>query len=687
MTTQSVDPPFPIFTNKAGGPLEDGYVWIGQANLDPQVNPIAVYWDAALTQPAGQPIRTLAGYPSNNGTPARLFVNSDFSIRVQDKNGITAYSAPTSNQSFSSQLFTFIASGAGAVTRTAQDKMRDTVSVKDYGAVGDGVADDTAAIQSTIDALSAAGGGVAYLPAGTYRTTGRIQPKSYVHMVGEGIATKIICSGYQAILADRNDAPSASTPHENIRLFNFYVESQWRSTSPTHANDSSCVELEFCNDCTIENIYVGKADDACIRVSGYRKGIASFTPSLTNPDFGFAKRNVIKNCSVADGYIGIELVGGAQCDVIENTVKDSYYHGIRLAGGGWECAVSGNTVQTCLHTALYIDYSKNLSAVGNPYIRSDRTPQTGISIGVGEDVVIDGNNVVGIITDSILPGVCNRLVISNNTCTTSLDIREGTNVNISSNTIQADARIEAPANGNMHDNLVGTLTVDTANMTQAGGGISYRNNLLLASKLPASPTAQASIIGTAASIPAAGTFRAGDIILKAAPSDHIGWVCTAAGTPGTWTQFGLIGPAQSTSTFAKTIYGNNANTGGTQTIIAPVIPNGPYAVDIIIDLMVSRAPFSANGASRVARAHYFIGRNTNANCVVQTIEPSDNWEIATTTAGGANSVTAASITFGVVGAATDPQTVSITFSWSAFAANATWSSQVKSTSVLSTFGL
>ena len=50
-----------------------------------------------------------------------------------------------------SSLVGHIASGAGAVARTVQGKLRDTVSVKDFGADPTGVADSTAAIQAALD--------------------------------------------------------------------------------------------------------------------------------------------------------------------------------------------------------------------------------------------------------------------------------------------------------------------------------------------------------------------------------------------------------------------------------------------------------------------------------------------------------------------------------------------------------
>ncbi len=171
MSALSIQPPYPIFTESDGLPLENGYIWIGAANLDPQGNPINVYWDAALTQPAGQPIRTINGYPSNRGTPARLYVNSDYSIRVQNSKGSLVYSAPEDLQRFNidASEVQFIQAGTGAIVRTVQEKLEESISIEDFGASSLNSAAQNA---TALLAVEATGANDIFVPPGTYNVTG-----------------------------------------------------------------------------------------------------------------------------------------------------------------------------------------------------------------------------------------------------------------------------------------------------------------------------------------------------------------------------------------------------------------------------------------------------------------------------------------------------------------------------------
>jgi hypothetical protein len=121
---------------------------------------------------------------------------------------------------------TYKSKGIGAVTRTVESKLADVVSVKDFGAVGDGVADDTAAIQAAIDwvlykNLPASsvfavppGIGAVYLPGGRYRITDTIH-LGYgfmfqgIRFYGDGsVVANFTPDKGTVIVADFNDRPA-----------------------------------------------------------------------------------------------------------------------------------------------------------------------------------------------------------------------------------------------------------------------------------------------------------------------------------------------------------------------------------------------------------------------------------------------------------------------------------------------
>ncbi|HET8685504.1 MAG TPA: glycosyl hydrolase family 28-related protein, partial [Methanosarcina sp.] len=87
------------------------------------------------------------------------------------------------------QTFTgFIQAGTGSVLRTFLSKTRENVSVKDFGAVGDGVTDDTAAINLAL----ASGAKSVFIPKGTYLVSSSLLMQSGQTLHGEGEQDTII---------------------------------------------------------------------------------------------------------------------------------------------------------------------------------------------------------------------------------------------------------------------------------------------------------------------------------------------------------------------------------------------------------------------------------------------------------------------------------------------------------------
>jgi hypothetical protein len=245
MALTQVTGPYPIFTDLDGTPLDDGYLYIGAINDDPETNPIQVFFDANLTIPATQPIRTSNGYAYRNGSPALIYTGGAFSITIRNKreefvlyspvgygfdpaavsasvvkndfigngvqvafvlsaspstklatnvfingvyqekdsysisgNTITFSIAPPLSSSIeiltnetgvinggNANDISYTLTAPGATLQSVQTKLEQYVSVKDFGAVGDGVTDDLAAFE---DAANSDTITQVLIPAGSY---------------------------------------------------------------------------------------------------------------------------------------------------------------------------------------------------------------------------------------------------------------------------------------------------------------------------------------------------------------------------------------------------------------------------------------------------------------------------------------------------------------------------------------
>jgi hypothetical protein len=189
MAALSIQVPYPVFYDRDGQPLDNGNIYIGVANLDPITNPLQVYYDDALTITASQPLKTSNGYVYRNGTPTQLYVNAtDFSITVNDSQNLFVYSFPEATGIIAytgAQTVEYDPPFAGALTTgySVADKLEQYVSVKDFGAVGDGVTNDRAAILAAVAATSDK---TLFFPAGAYRVNSPITISQKVSWLFEG---------------------------------------------------------------------------------------------------------------------------------------------------------------------------------------------------------------------------------------------------------------------------------------------------------------------------------------------------------------------------------------------------------------------------------------------------------------------------------------------------------------------
>lgn len=311
LATQS---PFPLYADLDGKPLE-GFAFFGVANQNPETSPVQVYWDAAGTQPASQPIKISRGVTVRGGTPTVAFINGTYSQTVKNVQGATVFYAADSG-TFSNagllqaqvdelrgdlastatgeggELVGFIAAGSGAQARNAQSKAREFASPADRGAAGTGSGNDGVALQAAVDYLSSVGGGVLHGCGLTYRSTAPLIIKDGVTFDLEGGKLLFALSG-------ANDYGVRLRNYSHI--LNGEIEVQSSGSPGTQAGIHA-------------PIMIGPF---------YGDGGTVGAPSVDEGVTGWSAQN-LKISTNAVGKVGVQIMGGANNGVIKNIeVPDS----------------------------------------------------------------------------------------------------------------------------------------------------------------------------------------------------------------------------------------------------------------------------------------------------------------------------------------------------------------------------
>ena len=307
--------------------------------------------------------------------------------------------------------------------RSLSDRFADTVNVKDFGAVGDGVTDDTSAIQAALDYINSLGGGLLLLPEGTYRkadTSPTLNVYSNTTIKGEGDASVIFHD--DTVTNSRRDMMNVVTGSSNITYKDFKI----LGTAKTHlsqVNQSQTLIGEQITNLTLEGLtiegvrYMATAFAKCenvyvtdcslldvlrdgfrfttsknVRIIGnYAKNVADDVVALHNADQNdndpkdhighIVSNNTFEQCQ------GMKMLGSKALTVTDNVMMRSLRNCVVVSMGA---SVEGNT------PSFDIDISNNkfLDTIGtlgsNTVIvvsnESSRSDTSGGQAGVNSDI-------------------------------------------------------------------------------------------------------------------------------------------------------------------------------------------------------------------------------------------------------------------------------------------------------------
>jgi hypothetical protein len=270
-----------------------------------------------------------------------------------------------------------------ALTKT-HNRMIEGASfnVLDYGAVGDGVADDTAAIQNAIDTARASGTFTSvYFPQGTYLISTTLVADR-VSLQGELGYSVLKSNGLTSSDFIIECAASVSYGNAKPTIQNLYID----CNSECNGID---IQVRHHN---VDNCYIVNADASATTI-----GIS-------------LQRNtqLVQNCHIEDCGYGIWLDGVTGATVAATVIRDNHISNCATAGiitnQSLMLLIEGNVIQTCgteiiLRTTAADDFD-GISILNN-YFEDQTSPKTEfilldpLNANDIEEITISGNTFYG----------------------------------------------------------------------------------------------------------------------------------------------------------------------------------------------------------------------------------------------------------------------------------------------------
>lgn len=336
---------------------------------------VSVYSDASLTTPAANPV-VADGY---GRMPVRHVAGGEYKLTLTTAGGSILSSDDnvpigTSDEDIAQAVFPYDAI-EGEVPATPTDYRFPLINVKRYGALGNGVANDTSAFSQAI-AVAAECGGTVYVPQSlnAYVVTSAITLLDNVTIRGDGYGSRIT-------LASANTTLFSMTAKTRARLQNLRLS----CSAPSALAEHAAVNMSGSTDCEVSGCFFDGWSGWCVNVGNAATLTTGFIVSRnrfsgwSSPVQGSAAINGYYNCSngevsgnVINGgssssstgaYFGIGfLESGATSSeyfrdirIVNNTVQAVREYGIVVYANNAVIdglVVSGNTVKTVYGSTL-----------------------------------------------------------------------------------------------------------------------------------------------------------------------------------------------------------------------------------------------------------------------------------------------------------------------------------------------